>query len=97
MFEKYKVFHFTEAPAPEEKNDYIHLKPDMTFSSISEGIYETGKWRLDVGKKRIYLSNKNKKGELVFIIDDLSPKQLVLIIDDPSDSDAQYLKIYFKN
>ena len=46
--------------------------------------------------KRIYLSNKNEEGELVFIINQLKENRLVLIIDDPSDSDAQYLKIHFK-
>lgn len=94
--DKYKVSFFSEAPAENEKNDYIHLKSDMTFDSISEGVFEGGNWRLDAKKQRIYLSKKNETGELVFIIDELKPKKLVLIIDDPSDSDAQYLKIHFK-
>lgn len=95
--EKYKVSFFEEAPEEKEKNDYIHLKSDMTFSSISEGAFEIGTWRLDVKKKRIYLSEKGAEGELVFIINNLSSQKLVLIIDDPADSDAQYLKIHFKN
>lgn len=96
-FKKYKFWMYSEAPSQKEKNDYIHLSSNMTFTSRSMGEYDIGKWRLDTKKKRIYLSKKNATGELIFIIDDLSDKQLVLIIDDPSDSDAQYLKIYFKN
>tara|TARA_B110000285_G_C14967475_1_gene534813 strand:- start:214 stop:636 length:423 start_codon:yes stop_codon:yes gene_type:complete len=94
--DKYKVSFFSEAPAENEKNDYIYLKSDLTFDSISEGEFEAGRWRLDAKKKRIYLSKKNEVGEIVFIIDEIEPKKLVLIIDDPSDSDAQYLKIHFK-
>ncbi|MFT5254238.1 MAG: hypothetical protein ACI87N_003305 [Flavobacteriales bacterium] len=94
--DKYKVSFFSEAPAENEKDDYIYLKPDLTFDSISEGKFEAGRWRLDAKKKRIYLSKKNEAGEIVFIIDELKPEKLVLIIDDPSDSDAQYLKIHFK-
>ena len=95
QLEKYKVFFYQEAPAENEKNDYIHLNDNMTFTSVSEGVFDEGNWRLDVAKKRLYLSKQKEEGELVLIIDDLKEKQLVLIIDDPSDSDAQYLKIYF--
>ncbi|MFT6358724.1 MAG: hypothetical protein ACJAYJ_002950 [Saprospiraceae bacterium] len=94
--EEYKVYFFSEAPAENERNDYIYLKSDLTFDSISEGEFEAGRWRLDAKKKRIYLSKENVAGEIAFIIDELEPEKLVLIIDDPSDSDAQYLKIHFK-
>lgn len=94
--DKYKVSFFSEAPAENEKNDYIHLKSDLTFDSISEGEIEAGSWRLDAIKKRIHLSKNNEEGEIVFIIDKLKTKKLVLIIDDPSDSDAKHLKIHFK-
>ncbi len=94
--EVYKVYFFSEAPAENEKNDYIYLKSDLTFDSVSEGKFEAGNWRLNAKKKRIYLSKKNEAGEIVFIIDELETKKLVLVIDDPSDSDAQYLKIHFK-
>jgi hypothetical protein len=94
--EVYKVYFFSEAPAENEKNDYIYLKSDLTFDSVSEGKFEAGRWRLDAKRKRIYLSKKNEVGEIVFIIEELEPKKLVLVIDDPSDSDAQYLKIHFK-
>ncbi|MFT7377885.1 MAG: hypothetical protein ACI88Z_001720 [Sphingobacteriales bacterium] len=94
--DKYKVYFFSEAPAENEKKDYIYLKSDLTFDSISEGEFEAGNWRLDAKNKRIHLSKKNEAGDVVFIIDELKLESLVLIIDDPSDSDAQYLKIHFK-
>lgn len=94
---KYKYSIFSEAPSDVEKNDFIHLKSDMTFDSVSEGELESGQWRLAVEKKRIYLSRKGEEGELVFIINELSSNQLVLIIDDPSDEGAKNLKIYFKS
>lgn len=94
--EKYKVFYFSEQPTEKEKNDYIHLKPDMTFSSISEGVYEEGSWQLDAKKSRIFLAKEKEEKELIFIVNDLSENELVLIIDDPNDEDAQYLKIHFK-
>ncbi|MFT6335326.1 MAG: hypothetical protein ACI86M_001455 [Saprospiraceae bacterium] len=94
--DKYKVSFFSEDPAQNEKDDYINLKSDLTFESISEGEFGVGSWRLNGKKKRIYLSKENEEGEIVFIIDKLRTKKLILIIDDPSDSDAQYLKIHFK-
>lgn len=93
---KYKYLIFSEDPAENERGDYIHLKLDMTFESVSEGVKEHGNWRLDVQKKRIYLSKIGDSEELVFIVKKLSKKDLVLIIDDPSDEDAKNLKIYFK-
>ena len=68
----------------------------MTFDSVSEGVRDDGRWRLDASKKRIYLSIKGEAGELEFIVDSLSSDELILIIDAPSDSDAKNLKIYFK-
>ena len=97
IFEKYTVSWFTENPSEKEKNDYIHLSSNMTFSSISEGEYEKGSWKLNASKKRIFLSKKNEKGHLTFIVNELTKNKLVLVIDDPSDEDAQYLKIHFKN
>ena len=95
--EKYKYLIFSEAPAEKERNDYLHLKANMTFSSISEGEMETGKWKLDTLRKRIFLAKAGESEEMVLIIDHLSSHQLVLIIDDPSDEEAKNLKIFFKN
>ena len=69
--DKYKFWFYTESPSEKEKSDYINLKNDMTFSSVSEGDFDTGKWRLYSSKKRIYLSKKNEKRELIFIINQL--------------------------
>lgn len=95
--EEYSYLFFTEAPETQEMNDYLFLKNDMSFTSISEGLYEEGKWRLDVAKKRIYLSKKGDNEALVFIVDDLNGNELVLIIDDPEDGGIGELKIHFKS
>jgi hypothetical protein len=97
VFEKYTFLTFAENPSEKEKKDYIHLSSNKTFTSISEGKYEKGNWKLNANKKRILLSKKNEKGNLTFIVDELTNNKLVLIIDDFSDEDAQYLKIHFKN
>ena len=96
LLDQYEVLGFSESPSAEEKNDYLHLKPDMTFSSISEGILERGKWRLNAQKTRIYLSKEGEPGALVFIIKAVKQDQLILIIDDPDDFEAKYLEIHFK-
>lgn len=91
----YSVGWFTEEPSQKEKNDYIHLSSNMTFTSISEGVFEKGTWTLK--GKRIILSKNKEKESLTFIVEELTNKELVLIIDDPSDPDAKYLNIHFKN
>lgn len=96
-FEKYMISWYSESPSEKEKKDYIQLSSNMTFTSISEGKYEKGNWKLNASKKRILLSSKNEKGYLTFIVDELTSNKLILVIDDPSDEDAQYLKIHFKN
>lgn len=96
QLDKYKYLLFSEAPSEQEQDDYIHLKSDLTFESVSEGIKESGNWRLDAAKERIYLTQNGDSQALVFIVDNLSTKKLVLIIDDTSDADAKHLKIYFK-
>ena len=97
VLEKYKVFYFTKDPPEEEKNDYIYFNSNHTFSSVSEGKYEEGTWRLDILKKRIVLTKANEEGELAFIIEELTPTKLVLYIDDPTDAEAAYLKIHFNH
>ena len=57
--------------------------------------FEKGTWRLK--GNRIILSKNNEKKPLTFIVKDITNKELTLIIDDPSDSDAKYLNIHFKN
>ena len=95
--EKYAYLVFSEAPEAVEKNDYLLLKSNLFFESVSEGKYEEGSWRLDTESKRIYLTQEGAEDELVFIIDELRDDELVLIIDNPADEDAQYLKIHFKS
>ncbi len=95
--DKYSIGWYSEAPSKKEKNDYIKLNTDMTFTSISEGIFEGGKWQLKPAKKQLILSKKNEKDNLKFFIEKLSENELILIIDDVSDPEAKYLNIHFKN
>lgn len=94
--EQYSYYGYGEKPSSKDKNDYIHFKSNMTFTSVSEGKLESGKWRLDTAKKRVYLSEKGKQGEWELIISTLSSTQLVFSINDPSDSDSKNLKFHYK-
>lgn len=91
----YEIFFLQESPEPQEAHDYLHLFSDLTFESVSEGVYERGKWRLQ--SQRIHLSQNGESGELVLKIVDLTQDQLTLIIEDAQDEDAQYLHILFKS
>ncbi len=95
--DKYTISWYSENPSKKEKNDYIKLNENMTFTSISEGVFERGKWQLQPANKRLILSKKEEKGNLKFFIEKLSEDELILIIDDVSDPEAKYLNIHFKN
>jgi hypothetical protein len=43
------------------------------------------------------MTNSTEKGKLKFVIKNLTETTLSVSIDDPEDSDAQYLTIHFKN
>lgn len=95
--DKYTVSWYSESPSEQEKNDYIKLNTDMTFTSVSEGVFERGKWQLQAVNRQLILYKDNEKGVLKLIIKKLSKKELVLILDEPSDPEAKYLNIHFKN
>lgn len=90
--EKYEVLWIDYDLEDNEKNDYMHLKPDMTFESVDEGEYGTGKWKLVTENKEQYLVLMGTQGELRLIIDELRTDRLVLVIDDEEFID---LEIHF--
>jgi len=90
----YELFGSDFAPETKEKNDYIHFHKDNTYSSISEGVFEKGNYKLV--KQTIVMTNNKEKGELKLIIKTLTENKLSVVIDDPNDSDAKYLTIHFK-
>lgn len=94
--DKYKYYFFSQAPAENEIGDYLHLKSNMTYDSVSEGLRDIGNWRLDADKEQIYLTSEGDEAALVFIVDKLKTKKLVLIIDDSTGPDTKNLKIHFK-
>lgn len=93
----YSLFGFSYDPDDEERNDYIHLHADGSYSSISEGNYEEGRWSYTSAKKAIALSKRGEQGQLLLIIEKLSSERLVVHIEDPNDSDTKYLKIHFNS
>jgi hypothetical protein len=91
----YELFGSDFDPELNEKKDYIHFHKDNTYSSISEGFFEKGDYKLD--KKTIVMTNTKEKVELKLVIKELTETTLSVSIDDPNDSDAKYLTIHFKN
>ena len=65
------------------------------YSSVSQGVFEKGNYTLD--EQDIIMTNSTEKGKLKFVIKNLTETTLSVSIDDPEDSDAQYLTIHFKN
>ncbi len=41
--QKYEVMWINYKPEEKEKNDYIHLKSDMTYTTIDGGVFSNGK------------------------------------------------------
>lgn len=95
--DKYKVFLYSFDPEENEQDDYMHLHSDMTFTSISEGKYETGTWRLDPTARKIWMTDDQSGEKVALMIHELTKHMLIISIEDPSDDEAQYLKIHFKS
>ncbi len=90
----YEVFGVDYKPEKVEKNDYMHFLENNTYTSVSEGKFEKGKYKLE--GKTIILTNETEEGELKLIIKALTSSTLSVVVDDPADSDAKYLIIHFK-
>ncbi len=100
LLKKWKLSHYQVLgvdyePEEAEKKDYIHFLVDKTYTSISEGKFEKGEYKLD--ESIIILTNNIEKGKLKLTIKKLTEDKLEVVIDDPSDSDAKYVTIHFKN
>lgn len=95
LLSHYEVFGEAYPPEEIEKNDFIDFHPDNTYSSRSSGVQESGTYRFDGAV--IAMANSTEKGELRLIAKTLTPKKLVVVIDDPTDPDAKYLTIHFKH
>ncbi len=90
----YELFGSDFAPEENEKKDYVYFHNDNTYTSIFEGVFEKGNYRLE--KQTIIMTNSKEKGELKLVIKKLTETTLSVSIDDPNDSDAKYLAIHFK-
>ena len=91
----YEIFGEQIPPEKAEAGDFIEFHADRTFTSLSEGQPENGKYR--VGDNSVFLMEEVGQGQLKLNIRSLGQKQLVVVIDDPSDPDAKYLSIHFKH
>lgn len=96
ILDKYTFMAFGKKPSEKEKDDYLSLNPDSTYTSISEGIYDSGEWKLNIDNQCILLYNDNQE-VLPFIVHKLTHHKLVVYIYDSEDKEAKYLKIHFKN
>ncbi len=99
LFKKWKLSHYEVfgvdyKPEEVEKNDYMHFLENNIYTSVSEGKFEKGNYKL--AGKTIILTSETEKGELKLMIKALTNSTLSVVVDDPTDSDAKYLTIHFK-
>jgi|TARA_B110000211_G_C13932223_1_gene487680 hypothetical protein len=91
----YELFGSDFDTETNEKKDYVYFQKGGMYSSVSQGVFEKGNYTLD--EQDIIMTNSTEKGKLKFVIKNLTETTLSVSIDDPEDSDAQYLTIHFKN
>ena len=91
----YELFGSDFDPEIKEQEDYINFQKGGIYSSKSEGFLEEGNYTLDA--QTIIMTSNSEGGELKLVIKNLTETVLSVSIDDPEDSDAQYLTIHFKN
>jgi len=88
---KYEHNWIDYAPEEKEKNDYILLKNNMTYESVSEGKKTRGKWKLNENHNYFILYDIKGNG-LKFTITELSASNMVfnLEIKDMEEIDIHY-------
>lgn len=91
----YELFGSRFDPEENEEKDYVHFDNGGTYASISEGVFEEGNYTLDA--QTIIMTNSKQDGGLKLIIKNITETTLSVSIDNPSDTDAKYLTIHFKN
>ena len=81
--QQYETFSVQEMPGPDQINDKIHLKEDMTFFIIENGKEYVGKWTIISPAN--YISCKSSSGELnkMYKIISCTDKEAVLEYKDP--------------
>lgn len=89
--EKYVYNWIDYAPEEHEQQDYILLKKNMTYESVSEGEKSNGKWSLTENHNYFMLYDKQGNG-LKFTIRELSANTLVFALDiqDMEEVDIHY-------
>ncbi len=64
----YEAYGELYPPEKQEKNDYIFLKNDMTYITVSEGKKESGKWTINSSKGYIQLFDTEKQSLKIYIL-----------------------------
>ena len=78
---KYEVFGVLDAPKPEQLNDQISLKPDMTFTIVENGKEYKGKWT--IMNPVVYISCKAATWSKVYKVISINEKTAVIEYKDP--------------
>lgn len=94
-FQKKTLFGFSQSRFEKKNPNYINLSLNMTFTTFCEGKHENGYWKLNESEKKIILLKKNENENLT--VKKLTNKELILLIDNPSNKKKNNLKIHFKN
>lgn len=90
---KYRILWKSYEPNTDEKNDYIWLKENMTYESVDEGKYSTGKWAFNTKEDSFVLYDANNQG-LKFEIEEIGKNKLVLRVDN---KELEGVNIHFIN
>jgi hypothetical protein len=88
---KYEVFGVMDAPKPEQVNDLISLKPDMTFTIIENGKEYKGKWT--IMNPVVYISCKAATWNKVYKVISINEKTAVI---EYKDTDLIKTKYYLE-
>jgi hypothetical protein len=93
FLDTYKIDSKDYPPKKKEKDDYIHFKEDMTYTSKSEGKEEKGTYILNTNGAYVLMIDENGKKIKAYIIS-ISKIALVLKYDINEISDVE---VYYKN
>ncbi|MFT5250794.1 MAG: hypothetical protein ACI93P_002537 [bacterium] len=93
FLDTYKIDSKDYPPKKKEKDDYIHFKEDMTYTSKSEGKEEKGTYILNTNGAYVLMIDENGKKIKAYIIS-ISKIALVLKYDINEISDVE---VHYKN
>lgn len=88
----YVYLGMTFAPEDNQKDDFLNLKCDNSFTSIDEGKPGTGYWEYKSKEKILWLYDEQFKSGIPFVVKFIKGKKLILIItDEGKNLEMEYL------